>query len=288
MGKSDGYDKNAPWCVRHPRAFVVPPRLRTPPSIAKTRPQHEASNGDDDNGYDRRVGSVDARRSGDEMSTFPREVEWDTFPSTILTDRVPPTPRLRRPPPAVRVSAPPSPRARRPRRASSNSCLRLLFCLLSPLGTGTRLVRVGGELVAIAHTVKPTGYKAPNAYGSRTRFDGTTTNGVANKKVRTIGETSGGEKKLAPYHPLAPRNRPKAQVENTLGSRFAVPKGFVEKYRNSSQVSFSDGSVGAQRTWRTTNQTYAQPSGAAKRDTGMDNVGIFAEQAVMTHAKQRF
>jgi hypothetical protein len=149
-------------------------------------------------------------------------------------------------------------------------------------------VRVGGELVAIAHTVKPTGYKAPNAYGSRTRFDGTTTNGVANKKVRTIGDTSGGEKKLAPYHPLAPRNRPKAQVENTLGSRFAVPKGFVEKYRNSSQVSFSDGSVGAQRTWRTTNQTYAQPSGAAKRDTGMDNVGIFAEQAVMTHAKQRF
>ena len=62
-------------------------------------------------------------------------------------------------------------------------------------------MRVGGELVAIAHTVKPTGYKAPNAYGSRTRFDGTTTNGVANKKVRTIGETSGGEKKLAPYHP---------------------------------------------------------------------------------------
>lgn len=89
MGKSDGYDKNAPWCVRDPRAFVVPPRLRTPPSIAKTRPQHEASNGDDDNGYDRRVGSVDARRSGDEMSTFPREVEWETFPSTILTDRVP-------------------------------------------------------------------------------------------------------------------------------------------------------------------------------------------------------
>lgn len=150
-------------------------------------------------------------------------------------------------------------------------------------------MRVGGELVAIAHTVKPTGYKAPNAYGSRTRFDGSTTNGVANKKVRTVGETgNGGEKKLVPYHPLAPRNRPKAQVENTLGSRFAVPKGFVEKYRNSSQVSFSDGSVGAQRTWRTTNQTYAQPSGAAKRDTGMDNVGIFAEQAVMTHAKQRF
>ena len=109
MGKSDGYDKNAPWCVRDPRAFVVPPRLRTPPSIAKTRPHHEDSNGDDDNGYDRRVGSVDARRSGDEMSTFPREVEWEAFPSTILTDRVPPTPRLRR---ALRPFA--SPRHRRP------------------------------------------------------------------------------------------------------------------------------------------------------------------------------
>ena len=144
-------------------------------------------------------------------------------------------------------------------------------------------MRVGGELLAITHAVKPTGYKAPNAYGSRTRFDGASTNGVANKNVRTIGE-----KKLVPYHPLAPRNRPKAQVENTLGSRFSVPKNFVEKYRNSSQVTFSDGSVNAQRAWRTTNQTYAQPSGAAKRVTGLDNIGIFAEQAVMTHAKQRF
>ena len=221
MGKSDGHDKNAPWCVRDPRAFVVPPRLRTPPSIAKTRPHHEDSNGDDDNGYDRRVGSVDARRSGDEMSTFPREVEWEAFPSTILTDRVPqPSPPSR--PPPVRVSAPPSPRARRPRRASSNSCLRLLFCLLSPLGTGTRLVRVGGELVAIAHTVKPTGYKAPNAYGSRTRFDGSTTNGVANKKVRTIGETSAARRssrRTIRWRRGTARRR-RWRTHSGLGSRF--------------------------------------------------------------------
>ena len=65
MGKSDGYDKNAPWCVRDPRVFLVPPRIRTPLSIAKTRPQREASNGDDNNGHDRRVGSIDARRSED-------------------------------------------------------------------------------------------------------------------------------------------------------------------------------------------------------------------------------
>ncbi|MDA9098703.1 hypothetical protein N9L76_07190 [bacterium] len=147
-------------------------------------------------------------------------------------------------------------------------------------------MRMGGELVAICHPQKPTGYKAPNAFGNRVRFDGSTTNGIANKKVAMVGENKNGNKKLMPYHPLAPRNRPKAQVQNITGSRFAVPKGFTEKYRNSSQVQFGDGSQDSQ--WKTTNQTYSQPTGAATRDSGMDNTGIFAEQAVMTHAKQRF
>jgi hypothetical protein len=143
---------------------------------------------------------------------------------------------------------------------------------------------VNGDLVAVAHTITPTGYKASGSFGNRTKFDGSTTNGLANARVRKVGEDVGG-KKLTPYHPLAPRNRPKGTVENTVGSRFAVPKGQVEKYRNASQVSFGDGSGSH---WKTTNQTYSQPVGVARRDTGMDNVGIFAEQAAMTHAKQRF
>ena len=286
MGRSNGYDKNAPWCVRDPRVFVVPPRLRTPPSVAKTHPHHEASNGDRDNGHDRRVGSVDARRSRDGMATFPRELGSKPFSSTTLTDRVPPAPLLCRARPRVRGSAPPSPRARRPRRASSNSCLRLLFCLLSPLGTGTRLVRVGGELVAIPHYIKPTGWKAPNAYGSKVVFDGATTKSTFDAKVRKVGEGEVEKKKLMPYHPLASRNRPKSQVENVVGSRFAVPKGAVERYRNSSQVDLSDGHPDSRKPWRTTNQMYRQPKHAGK--TGMDNNGIFAEAAQLTHRKQRY
>ena len=144
--------------------------------------------------------------------------------------------------------------------------------------------------MAIAHAVKPTGYKAKNAYGGASRFDGGAAAGTANASSRRVGEGGSapsryGDKKLVPYHPLAPRNRPKSQVENVVGSRFAIPKGFAEKYRNSSRVCFGGG--GGADTWKTTNQAYSQPSGLARRNTGMDNVGIFAERAAMIHAKQR-
>ena len=100
-----------------------------------------------------------------------------------------------------------------------------------------------------------------------------------------VGEGVGPKKKLVPYHPLAARNRPKSQVENVVGSRFAVPKGSVERYRNSSQVDLSDGHPD-RASWRTTNQTYAQPKHA--RNLRMDNTGIFAESAQRPHSKQRF
>jgi hypothetical protein len=38
--------------------------------------------------------------------------------------------------------------------------------MLRELCSSTALVRVAGELVAKAYKVKPTGYKAPNAYGN--------------------------------------------------------------------------------------------------------------------------
>ena len=145
---------------------------------------------------------------------------------------------------------------------------------------------MGGELVAIPHYIKPTGWKAPNAYGSKVVFDGATTKSTFDAKVRKVGEGEVEKKKLMPYHPLASRNRPKSQVENVEGSRFAVPKGAVERYRNSSQVDLSDGHPDSRKPWRTTNQMYRQPKHAGK--TGMDNNGIFAEAAQLTHRKQRY
>ena len=44
----------------------------------------------------------------------------------------------------------------------------------SPLGTAKGLVKQGGELVAVPHYIKPTGYKAPNAYGAKDIFSGET------------------------------------------------------------------------------------------------------------------
>lgn len=222
MGKSDGYDKNAPWCVPRgeTRAIRDARRLPAPANFPRR-----------DNGY---------------------------------------------------ATTPPTPReltARCPPRSSP-------FSSRSPLGTGTRLLRVGGELVVLPHRVKPTGFKAPNAYGSKVVFDGETTNAAFQREVRAVGEGVGPKKKLVPYHPLAARNRPKSQVENVVGSRFAVPKGSVERYRNSSQVDLSDGHPESRAPWRTTNQTYAQPKHARK--IGMDNTGIFAESAQRTHSKQRF
>ena len=117
-------------------------------------------------------------------------------------------------------------------------------------------------------------------------FDGATTKSTFDAKVRKVGEGEVEKKKLMPYHPLASRNRPKSQVENVVGSRFAVPKGAVERYRNSSQVDLSDGHPDSRKPWRTTNQMYRQPKHAGK--TGMDNNGIFAEAAQLTHRKQRY
>ena len=36
------------------------------------------------------------------------------------------------------------------------------------------MIRQGGELVAVPHYIKPTGFKAPNAYGAKDLFSGET------------------------------------------------------------------------------------------------------------------
>ena len=223
MGKSDGYDKNAPWCV---------PIIRAAAAFSPSR----------------------------RIQPSPRQPNPSSRPSVQFSPGVkfPPAPPL--PPPA------PS----------------------SPLGTGTRLITVGGELVAVAHRIKPTGYKAPNAYGNRVAFDGTTTSGSEQAKVRVVGSGEGPKKKLMPYHPLASRNRPKSQTDNATSGRFTMPKGSVEAYRNASQVNLTDGHPDSGRagSWRTTNQEYSDKS-ATTGVVGLANQGIFAEAAILTHKKQR-
>ena len=49
------------------------------------------------------------------------------------------------------------------------------------LGSATKLVKVGGELVAVSHEVAKTGYKADNAYGAKSVFTGETTKGFYDK-----------------------------------------------------------------------------------------------------------
>jgi len=222
MGKSDGYDKNAPWCVPIIRAAAAfSPSRRIQPSLVNQirRPVHPSNS----------------------------------------------HPASNSPPPLL---PPPAPS--------------------SPLGTGTRLITVGGELVAVAHRIKPTGYKAPNAYGNRVAFDGTTTSGSEQAKVRVVGSGEGPKKKLMPYHPLASRNRPKSQTDNATSGRFTMPKGSVEAYRNASQVNLTDGHPDSGRagSWRTTNQEYSDKS-ATTGVVGLANQGIFAEAAILTHKKQR-
>ena len=139
MGKSDGYDKNAPWCV---------PRGET------------------------RAISRRATASAPAISPPRQRIRDDSAHSARADARCPP-------------------------RSSP-------FSSRSPLGTGTRLLRVGGELVVLPHRVKPTGFKAPNAYGSKVVFDGETTMPRFSARCAPW-EGVGPKKKLVP---LPPPRRP--------------------------------------------------------------------------------
>ena len=49
------------------------------------------------------------------------------------------------------------------------------------LGSATKLIKVGGELMAVSHEVPKTGYKSENAYGAKSVFIGETTKGFYDK-----------------------------------------------------------------------------------------------------------
>jgi len=156
------------------------------------------------------------------------------------------------------------------------------------VGSAVRLVKQGGELVAIPHYVKPSGYKAPNAYGAKAIFTGDTTNDFYQGKVRKVGENNDSNKKLMPYYPNAPRNRPAETMENHPGQRFGlkVTRDTQETYRGSSQINFNDGDPDSSRPWKTTNQLYAECAQGVDKP-GLANQGISSDLAKGMHAKQR-
>ena len=153
-----------------------------------------------------------------------------------------------------------------------------------------------------------TGYKATNAYGSRSIFEGKTyvaagrarpaaradrpartrltppparpaaprrTTGDFQSRVRKVGDEN--SKSLMPYHPNASRNRPEKTLQNTVGKRFV-------SWRNQSQVVIKDGDPDSVRPQRTTNQVY---NAGLTEVIGLSNQGISAEIAKTLHAKQR-
>mmetsp|Transcript_8215 Transcript_8215/g.27297 ORF Transcript_8215/g.27297 Transcript_8215/m.27297 type:complete len:167 (-) Transcript_8215:821-1321(-) len=160
------------------------------------------------------------------------------------------------------------------------------------IGSAKALIKQGGELVAVAHKVPKTGYKANNAYGAKAIFQAETTNSFYQGKVRKVGEGTGQGKKLMPYYPNAPRNRPAETMENTPGKRFGFKaKGgkeatVTESYRGSSQVALRDGDPDSTRPWKTTNQVFSECAQVTDT-TGLSNQGISAEVARTMHAKQR-
>uniref|UniRef100_A0A061SFA7 Uncharacterized protein n=1 Tax=Tetraselmis sp. GSL018 TaxID=582737 RepID=A0A061SFA7_9CHLO len=154
------------------------------------------------------------------------------------------------------------------------------------LESATGIAKMGGELVAYSYKQKKTGYKAPNAYGARPVFQGVTTNKEFQGQVRVVGENSNTEKKLAPYHPNASRNRPKETMENVVGRKYQPPITCkTETYRGMSHITIKDGDPDSTRPWKTTNQVFAECT-AVQNTTGLGNPGIASDVAIATHKKQ--
>jgi len=157
------------------------------------------------------------------------------------------------------------------------------------LGSAQKMVKRGGEWVAIAHKMEKTGFKATNAYGSKKNFSGLTTNREFQGSVKVVGtgtHEKSGTKKLMPYKANASRNRPKETMKNTVGRRFGVGSvSKTESYRGSSQVQLKDGDPRG-NFWKTTNQAYNEC--AQVKDTiGLSNMGISAQVAKNAHKMQQ-
>ena len=74
----------------------------------------------------------------------------------------------------------PLPAERKP-VVAPQSCAAMGHGDTTHLGSATKLIKVGGELMAVSHEVPKTGYKSENAYGAKSVFIGETTKGFYDK-----------------------------------------------------------------------------------------------------------
>ncbi|KAK3241624.1 hypothetical protein CYMTET_48628 [Cymbomonas tetramitiformis] len=131
-----------------------------------------------------------------------------------------------------------------------------------------------GDVIAVAHDVQKTGYKANNAYGAKAIFEDETTTAYHSSTVQKVGDAD--KKKLMPYHMNASRNRPGETLSNTVGRRF-------HPARNSSQVMLRDGDPDSLSAPKTTTQVYSDIN---HNVVGLGNQGISSDVARLVHAKQ--
>lgn len=108
--------------------------------------------------------------------------------------------------------------------------------------------------------------------------------------MHTVGSDE-KRKRLTPYHPNAPRNRPRWTLSNVQGVRFGVPKDMKnhapERYRGESHLQIKDGTLRSQDNFRTTKQVYEATASLAREPPGLhSNPGVFADVARTLHAYQ--
>ncbi|CAL6353935.1 unnamed protein product [Bathycoccus prasinos] len=165
-------------------------------------------------------------------------------------------------------------------------------CAASRTGSSASLELRNGRLVAIAHHIPKTGYKAINSYGHKPRFVSETTSKTAQKACFAAPAKKTTSKPLQKYHPWAARNRPKQFTENVVGRRFGFTSASAsskETYRGSSQVCLGDKSI--KNTFQTTNRAFQQVSvnsrsSKEKSLAMMNNQGIASDVAKRLHEKQ--
>ena len=152
-----------------------------------------------------------------------------------------------------------------------------------PVGSCTKIVRGQGEIFAVMHPHKKTGYKAPNSetnlkmLGNQTTYKQFMQDQVDLPTMPKKTSEANYKQKLVPYNPNSIVNQLPVKFPNepTHGTRFCAP-------RNVSQVEIGKGRY--ERQFTTTNQTFfVEHSGLP---VGFTNQGIMSEKTKWSHYKQ--
>mmetsp|Transcript_17703 Transcript_17703/g.43941 ORF Transcript_17703/g.43941 Transcript_17703/m.43941 type:complete len:152 (-) Transcript_17703:363-818(-) len=147
---------------------------------------------------------------------------------------------------------------------------------VSKTGSSLGVTKVNGQVFAVAHSHKKTGYKAPNSETNVQSLGADTTykNTFVPPKV-----TDSGKKPLVPYQANAPRNRMPVKFPNEAvpHQRFCAP-------RNTSTVQIG-GDQSYQRQFVSTNKvSYPHIQGLP---VGADNQGIMSATTQWNHYIQQ-